>query len=41
VASFIEFNSSPYWLLAILLLVSVVSLGFYLAALHTTRPVAR
>jgi predicted MFS family arabinose efflux permease len=34
VATFVAWNSSPLWLLAILLLVSVVSLGFYLAALH-------
>jgi hypothetical protein len=40
VATFVEVNSSPYWLLAILLLVSAVSLGFYLAALQVTRPEA-
>jgi MFS family permease len=40
VAAFVEVNSSPYWLLAILLLVSAVSLGFYLAALQATRPEA-
>jgi predicted MFS family arabinose efflux permease len=40
VATFVEVNSSPYWLLAILLLVSAVSLGFYLSALHSTRSVA-
>lgn len=38
IASFIEINSSPYWLLAILLLVSLVSLAFYLAALRAVRP---
>jgi hypothetical protein len=37
VAAFVEVNSSPYWVLAILLLVSAVSLGFYLAALQVTR----
>ena len=40
VAAFVEVNSSPYWLLAILLLVSAVSLGFYVAALQATRPEA-
>ncbi len=40
VAAFVEINSSPYWLLAILLLVSAVSLAFYVAALQTKRPEA-